>query len=1798
MRRKRMNKAVALFAAAAMAFGGMIFYPSNAMTAKATTDVSNYTVVDDETLDAVLQSVTGEVTKTRNSVHDPSVVAVTENGVETFYVFGSHMGVSKTTDLLNWTSVTSESEASSLFGTLNADGTVSTVSYNQAFRNNAYTGQVKALVDGVETLVDFGTYDASAWNTALDSFNVQGNMWAPDVIYNPTMGKWCMYLSLNGNQWNSSIILLTADNIAGPYVYQGPVVYSGFNGNNAGVIDPLATDLDLIYPNMSETGLPEKYAKGGSWGTFWPHAIDPCVSYDENGNLYMIYGSWSGGIYALQLDETTGLRDYTVVYPDVDAGLATVTSDAYFGTKIAGGCYVSGEGAYIEKIGNYWYLFMSYGFYSPEGGYEMRIFRSNSIAGPYVDAAGNSAIFSNYVMNYGVNGDTRGEKLMAGYQWDTMSKGEIAQGHNSAFTDSKGNSYVVYHTKFNDGSVAHELRVHQLYVNEAGWLVAAPYEYTGQTVNNNNLASTTYESGDVVGEYQVLLHKYGTNYAAMEIVTPVNITLKADGSITGAYTGTWSITSGSFVNITLDGVTYQGVLVRQMVDGAAMETLCFTAAAANGVNIWGSKLSGDEMAVALTRNGLGLSEAKLFPIGKVIYHGVDLPTASVQDAVVTWISSNEAVLTAEGKVVSVPQDDAVVTLTCQITKGSVLYQKAFEVTVAGAAKRTGDVETGLVSKFAFEGDFADSVSDIVGEAQTQSAGTVPTIKTDSDLNSQVAQLNFGYDGASSSNYVAFVNPLKGNTTGEATISLQVKRSDTDVWDALWGFMDSDDTDGVAGRFYLTPNAYLGFNGTGGWFDANHAETVTNAIPVGEWSLVTVTVDAQGFQIYVDGELLYDETYTDAYGSGDFAGYSSVMNLLASADTFYLGYGSWWGTAPFRADDLQFYDRVLGAADVSALYEQMLSKLNGTAGEDEEETDRTLSQLNGYRTYYNDFENGLGDTTVVGSGEIETVDDEKFGSVYHNATGELGVRTNYLLLPSDTIADAVAAGNEEMSVGFWVNVADATNYWFSPMFMAYGDAPTGTGNSWPMLALQSRLLAQVNCAGWCDFTAAQNVEGANKETTAWLDDGQWHYYTATITKEKVIVYIDGEVQNAWEIDGSNGACVDGLFSAGAELDYVCLGGNQAWDWADADASYMFDQVAVYSTALTPGEIQTVMSGETQDSVKPEQPTEPETPTEPEQPEREDRDLATVETFKTYSNTFEDGLGDATIVGSGAIEEVEDIHFGKVYHNATGELGVRKNYLLLPSDTIADAVAVGNEEMSVAFWVNVADATNYWFSPMFMAYGNAPDETTGTNTWPMLALQSRLLVQVNCAGWCDFAAAQNVAGTNKETTAWLDDGNWHFYTATLTKDRVVVYVDGEVQNEWEIDGSDGLCVNGLFTNGAELDYVCLGGNQAWDWADADASYQFDDVAVYSTVLSAGEIVDLMEAKFADAEEDDGDQQGGNTQPSTPSNPTTPSNPASGNQDNNQGGTQTPDASQTPEKDKTPDMKESPDKEEKPNREETPDREEDSDRESNPEGEEDKSTESKTEEDKSKDETSQGESKEDKPSKGDRRVENMEVKSKDAWKDVIQRWEEVKGEANLNIRMEGTSQVPGDFIQELKGQNADVVFELDNGITWTINGNTVTGDHIDIDLHVDVNSHNIPTDVVEELAKDKEVIQISLAHNGEFGCQPVLTLPMSNEQAGKYANLYYYNEKTGIMEYMASGLIGEDGKVELRFVHASEYAVVIDTQMQGFEDTVSIGDSKTPLTQILTKNSAIIYIIVVAGIVLGVLAICYGMRKKEEE
>ena len=1265
----------------------------------------------------------------RVSVHDPSIVW--DQNSSSYYIFGSHRGAAKTTDLMNWTAFTAPWGTSSSVDAANAD----------AFTTN----QITSITIG-EVVKNFGPFNAYAYSAAIATSSIDGNswgsidgnMWAPDVIWNPNMEKWCMYLSLNGIQWNSSVILLTADNIEGPYTYQGPIVFSGFNVTDNEATSYKKTDLELVLGE--QTSLPDRYNKGNSWGTYWPHCIDPCVFYDANDNLWLTYGSWSGGIYILRLNKYTGLRDYDYTYElsySDKSKEETVLSDPYFGKKIAGGCYVSGEGSYIERIGNYYYLFMSYGFYDSVGGYQMRVFRSSNPDGPYTDPQNGegAAIFSSYRMNYGSTANTsRGEYIFGAYgDWGNVAKGatsERSQGHNSIIAADDGRTYLVYHTKFQNWAESHQVRVHQVFQNEDGWLVAAPFEYTGETVTSADIASTRQiATDDIPGLYKLLVHRDKLNHTIKEMVTPVEIELKSDKTITGEYTGSWALPEGtnSYINITLGSTTYKGVIIEQTMEPTEDKTIAFTAmSSSNGINIWGHKFT--------------------------------------------------------------PESDEPITSGYNITTGLQAYYN-FDASPIANSENNEQVAT----------------------LQQEGTNTVPVLQTDAERTGKVLHTMFGAGGNTSN--AKFVNPLYNQKLDDgATLAFWVNPIEVNFWDALFGFQNSE-----GGRLYMTGNNYVGYN-SGGWIDLNHPNSVTTGdITFGHWNFVTVTFSrTEGPKVYVDG--VHKPFQTNGNGDANLEYNEMMVNFIQSCPDFYFGYGSWWGSANALFDELLFYNRVLTETDVKALYQK----------ETEDGKFKEVAVDPNYipePVYFNDFSSTAG-LTQVGSGEFIEDADSRFGKIYHNnPANNKDARTNYLKLPADVLKHS--RFTKEMTIGFWVNVKSAKdeNYFHSPVFSAYASSTPGTANGSPMFRCSAKGVMQLNNGdgNWTDFTASENDKRTNTESTVWLEDALWHYYTVTLTSNTGTIYVDGTAVNSWTLtDG----IIPAFFITAATDGYpvVCLGGNQSWDWNDFDAGFGYDDIAIYNSALTAEQIAKIIS--TKKTVEPVNVPTP-----------------------VYFNDFSSATG-VELVGNGAFEEDADSHFGQVFHNDIGNTSaVRTNYLKLPTDILSHSAT--SKEMTIGFWVNKKSENDYFFTPLFAAYGAAPN--AGVNTWPMFVCETRGLIQLNCAGYCDFGINDSSPGTTYNdgtpyvNTTWLDDGNWHYYTVTLTSTKAKVYVDGKLKNGWTVDDtSDGQKISGLFTNGSDLNYITLGGNQAWNWNDPDPAFAFDDFAVYDKALTAEQIAQIISDK----------------------------------------------------------------------------------------------------------------------------------------------------------------------------------------------------------------------------------------------------------------------------------------------------------------------------------------------------------------
>ena len=232
------------------------------------------------------------------------------------------------------------------------------------------------------------------------------------------------------------------------------------------------------------------------------------------------------------------------------------------------------------------------------------------------------------------------------------------------------------------------------------------------------------------------------------------------------------------------------------------------------------------------------------------------------------------------------------------------------------------------------------------------------------------------------------------------------------------------------------------------------------------------------------------------------------------------------------------------------------------------------------------------------------------------------------------------------------------------------------------------------------------------------------------------------------------------------------------------------------------------------------------------------------------------------------------------------------------------------------------------------------------------------------------------------------------------------------------------------------------------------------------------------------------------------------------------------------------------------------------------------------------------------------------KEGWDVIKPQLEEAKAGDTVTVAMNGTTVVPKDVIDSIKGKDTTLVLDMGNGLSWKIYGKDITDAAGDIDFDVTVGADagkSIPVDVINNVTGEHSSLNLTLAYDGEFGFAATLTVNMESKNAGLYANLFYYNEQTGELEFISAGQIDPDGNAELVFTHASDYTIVVDAKIMsdnGQADNKSDETIPAPKTDDSTSkyawNNTIIIIIGIC-IILNVFGAVFYVRKKsgsEEE
>lgn len=226
-----------------------------------------------------------------------------------------------------------------------------------------------------------------------------------------------------------------------------------------------------------------------------------------------------------------------------------------------------------------------------------------------------------------------------------------------------------------------------------------------------------------------------------------------------------------------------------------------------------------------------------------------------------------------------------------------------------------------------------------------------------------------------------------------------------------------------------------------------------------------------------------------------------------------------------------------------------------------------------------------------------------------------------------------------------------------------------------------------------------------------------------------------------------------------------------------------------------------------------------------------------------------------------------------------------------------------------------------------------------------------------------------------------------------------------------------------------------------------------------------------------------------------------------------------------------------------------------------------------------------------------------------------------ARATIDMKNNTVLYEESISSIRGQDVDIVLNMGNSISWTINGSNIVADEANgIDMGVTIGTGNIPSGLLDAVKGNDEnntIIELTLSHDGTFDFAPILTINTAKDNAGRIANLFYYNPDSSKLEFVDAVEVTQTGDISFTFTHASDYAVIISdssmAELASIDGTAASGDDSADIEAISTnvessqdaasgkinpRMVAVIVVIVLVCAAAGVTAFLLFRRKDDED
>ena len=160
-------------------------------------------------------------------------------------------------------------------------------------------------------------------------------------------------------------------------------------------------------------------------------------------------------------------------------------------------------------------------------------------------------------------------------------------------------------------------------------------------------------------------------------------------------------------------------------------------------------------------------------------------------------------------------------------------------------------------------------------------------------------------------------------------------------------------------------------------------------------------------------------------------------------------------------------------------------------------------------------------------------------------------------------------------------------------------------------------------------------------------------------------------------------------------------------------------------------------------------------------------------------------------------------------------------------------------------------------------------------------------------------------------------------------------------------------------------------------------------------------------------------------------------------------------------------------------------------------------------------------------------------------------------VSIQLNNNTEISHKIVEMAKEHGVDLEVSLPNELKWTIKSDSL-GDGMPsaINLNAQIVNDVIEKEVIHTVVEEQEYIELSLSHDGVFGFEAVLTIPVEKKHVGQTANLFYFNEKTKELEFVMATPVDEEGNIALDFNHASDYIIVFAEK--SMNDVIAIAET----------------------------------------